>query len=239
MIVAHGERGGAGDDRLVHTLVERLQRLGDYRTVQSCFISKEPSLKSIFSKLSAGPALICPLFMSDGYFVKQAIPRSVGLGQAFGEGRASEVRILTPVGLSPKLPRLIAEIVEHAAQASGLKISDCRVLLVAHGSKHDQASRDATRRVATALEMANAFAGISVSFLEESPFLDAQLGKIKGPAIAVGLFIGEGMHGAEDLPGALKRADRDDIVLSPPLSHWPGLMDLICDDLAEVNLNLP
>jgi len=225
LIVAHGERGGMGDDRLVHAVADRLEGRGDYRTVKGCFISKEPTLKTTVEDLSPGPVTICPLFMSNGYFVKQAIPASIE--------ETREVRVLAPIGLSPRLPQLVAGLARDAAGGSGRVARDCRLLLVAHGSKHDTASRDATRSVAACIEQSNDFAGVEMCFLEESPFLDDQLGQIEGPVIAAGLFIGEGMHGGEDLPAAIAKSGRDDIVMSRPLGQAAGLMDLIVDDLDE------
>ena len=238
LIVAHGERGGAGDDRFVHDIARNLERSPEYSSVRVCFVSKSPNLKNVFSEISAGPVAIYPMFMSNGYFVKQAIPKSLGYGNRQSDNTVREVKILTPTGLSPQLPRLVAETAINCVNDADLSAVDCRLLLVAHGSKHDQASRDATQSVAAALETANIFAGVAVSFLEEAPFLDEQLAKIEGPAIAVGLFVGEGMHGAEDLPNAIEKSGRNAGSPSSPLARTTGLMDLICSDLSETTARL-
>ncbi|MDH3742489.1 MAG: hypothetical protein OER56_12925 [Hyphomicrobiales bacterium] len=238
LIVAHGERGGAGDDQFVHRLVNSLQRLPQYASVRTCFISKEPSLSRVFKGLPPGPVVIYPLFMSDGYFVKQAIPRSIEMdGAKIGaEPERHPAVILTPVGLNPHLPRLVANLVERTARDLYLPMRDCHLLLAAHGSKHDGASRRATLAVAEALKKEGTVAGIEVGFLEEQPFLDDQITKIKGPVIAVGLFASEGMHGAIDLPESVRRSGRNDVSLSPPITQGEGLMGLICNDLASVAL---
>ncbi len=226
LIVAHGERGGAGDDRFVYQLDEQLRDHGGYTTVQAYFIRKEPSLKSVFDGLPDVPSTICPLFMSDGYFVKQAIPRSIN--------KSREVNILAPVGLSRQLPQLVMQIALQAAQATGWSPGDCNLLLVAHGSKHDRASREATRNIAKALEAMQGLGSVSISFLEESPFLDSQLESISGPVLVAGLFIGQGMHGSEDVPRAIKKCRRDDVVLLPPMTQWPDLAEMICNELNEI-----
>ena len=231
LIVAHGERGGAGDDRLVHDVAEKMRNSERYRNVQPCFLSKEPSLKSAFAGLSPGPVTIYPLFMSDGYFVKRAIPRSLAEADAGHDPETYPVEISTPFGLSPHLPNLVTDLAMNTAHRAGRAARNCRLLLVAHGSKHDGASRSATHKLATNLAETNSFAGVEQCFLEEVPFLEDRITTIKGPAIAVGLFVGQGMHGAVDLPGAVENSGRSDILLASPLGHSPNLIEIINDDL--------
>ena len=170
LIVAHGERGGAGDDRVVYELAEQMRHSGVYSTVHGCFVSKEPSLKSTIDGMSAGPVTIYPLFMSDGYFVKQTIPRSID--------ESRQTKVMTPLGLNRQLPQLVAKVALQSAKATGWVPGDCHLLLVAHGSKHDRASRTATGTVAKSIEAMDDFAGVSTSFLEESPFLDEQVSRV-------------------------------------------------------------
>ena len=226
LIVAHGERGGLRRDGLSHSLVDRMLETHVYRDVQACFISKEPTLKTVLADLSPGPVLIYPLFMSDGYFVMQAIPQMLeaeirhASNGSRGTGRPQS-----------GLPKLVAQHGEAAAQAVGFFARDVQLLLVAHGSKSDPASRNAAQCVASALAMEGRFAGIELAFLEESPFLDDQIGAVAGPVVVVGLFAGEGLHGGVDLPEAVDRAGRKDVILSSPLARSPALMRLIADDL--------
>jgi len=213
-------------DSLSHSLVARMRETHAYRDVQACFISKEPTLKSVLADLSPGPVLIYPLFMSDGYFVMRAIPQTL---QAEAGTRQTEVA--APVGLSPGFPKLVARHGEAAAQAVGFFAQDTQLLLVAHGSKSDPASRNAAQCVASALATEGMFAGIDLAFLEESPFLDDQIRVVKGPVVVVGLFAGEGLHGGVDLPEAVERAGRKDVILSSPLARSPALIKLIAEDL--------
>ena len=194
--------------------------------MQACFISKEPTLQSVLADLSPGPVLIYPLFMSDGYFVMQAIPQTLE-----AEAGTRQIDVAAPVGLSPGLPRLVAQHGEAAAQAAGFFAQDIQLLLVAHGSKSDPASRNAAQCVASALAMEERFAGIELAFLEESPFLDDQIRAVEGPVVVVGLLAGEGLHGGVDLPEAVARSGRKDVVLSSPLARSPALTRLIAEDL--------
>jgi len=231
LIVAHGERGGAGADHLVHALVDRVRPTGRFRSVQACFVSKAPRLTDTLVGLSTGPVVVYPLFMSDGYFVRHAIPEAISAASTDGCAGYRRVELMPPFGLSPGLPGLIARLARETASCCGLSSAHSHVLLVAHGSKHDSASRLATLRLADLLDKAGLFAGVDQCFLEEVPFVDERIATVQGPAIVVGLFAGEGMHGAVDLPGAIEKSRRTDIVLATPLTRVPDLPDLVQGDL--------
>lgn len=231
LIVAHGERGGAGDDRLAHAVANRLTRSARYRSVEVCFVSKQPLLRQVFSEVSHGDVIIYPLFMSKGYFVREEIPEMLDADATSCQRKADEVKILEPVGLSPSLPKIVAELAISTAEASSLPKEAFSLLLVAHGSKHDGASREAALKLVTALRHVGIFVGVEPAFLEEEPFLEQQLMNIDGPTIAVGIFAGEGMHGGVDLPNAVKASGRTDILVSLPLARWPNLIEMICSDL--------
>lgn len=232
LIVAHGECGGIRDDRLVYRLADRVRGWPEFGSIGACFIRGVPSIKDIAQSLPTGPTIVYPLFMSDGYYVKRAIPDSLGSGTGQDASDRRKISIMRPIGLSPKLPQLVSDMATAAAHDAGIQCRATCLLLAAHGSSKTPDSRNATLAVASAIRNSGRFAGVEAGFLEEEPFLKDQLASIPGPLVAVGLFIGEGMHGGEDLPQAVGECGRDDVVLARPLSREPALLDLICDDLA-------
>ena len=66
-----------------------------------------------------------------------------------------------------------------------------------------------------------------VAFLEEQPSLEEAAGSISGPAIVLGLFSGEGLHGAKDAPKLVARLGRRDIVFAGIMGSGPGIEDLV------------
>ncbi len=171
--------------------------------------------------------MIYPLFMADGYFVNVAIPRQL----ANQDGRA--VQVHTPLGLHPELPRLVANLALNAAHDENTDPGTHELLLAAHGSKHEPASRLASEDMAAKLRALGIFAGVSVGFLEEAPFVADQLSAISRPVIVVGLFAGQGMHGAGDVPQAVRESGRADVILAPPLVSSPGLTELAIRQIEE------
>ncbi len=233
LIVSHGERGGGRNDRFAHGLVARLREHAGFADVQACFLSKEPSLKKVSAALPPGPVVIYPLFMADGYFVNKAIPHQLSESGIGGAADEDAITVLRPLGLHPGLPELVIRLALETAEGAGVDAGAHQLLLVAHGSKHEPASREVTEDLATKLRERDRFAGVSVSFLEEPPFVSEQLAAITRPVIVVGLFAGQGMHGAVDVPEAIAGSQRDDVLLAAPLTEGNGLAELVCDQLAS------
>ena len=233
LVVAHGDRGGGGEDSLVHEIVSKLLERPRYRAVRACFVNKEPSLFEVFKDVCPGPVVILPLFMSDGYFVNKAIPKMLDLDSTTDRAGSAMVQILKPVGLNAKLPKLVADVAVSTAEQSKQLVKQFNLLLVAHGSKGDRASFQATTWLVESIEKTCDFASVHAAFLEETPFLDDQLRRIEGPLLVVGLFIGDGLHAGVDLPEAIQRSGRNDILLVPPLAQSLEFIEMICSQLNQ------
>ena len=228
VIVAHGDRGGTRGNRLALRVAKEAERLPEYRSVHTCFVRGEPTIRSVAADLPPGRATVYPLFMSDGYYVQHTILQQLG---AYGNG-TEKIRIMRPFGLSPLLPDIIAELAFASISDVEFDAADAALLLAAHGSKKSSESRDATLSVAKTLAERDNFAAVETAFLEEAPLLADQLASIDQPIIVVGLFVGEGLHGAVDLPDAVAASEREDVVLAEPLSRSRAVVDMICGELS-------
>lgn len=233
LIVAHGECGGSGENRLPYALANAVRQHGDFAAVDVGFIRAEPLLEHVGRSLPDGPVTVFPLFMSNGYYVRQAIPERLGIDGDGRDGLKRPVRILNPIGLSSAMPPILADLAADTARDAGFRINDATLLLVAHGSRKDPASRNAAISVATALEGISQFRKIEIAYLEEAPFLEDQLKSITGPVVAAGLFIGEGMHGKEDLPLAVIECGRKDVVITPALALSPKLIETMREEISS------
>lgn len=233
LIVAHGERGGSTENRLAYALAERMRSTGRYGGVEVGFIRARPRLEAAAARLSAPRLTVYPLFMSDGYYVRRAIPERLGVSAEGRDARGRAVRILAPLGTDPGLPALIAGLARKAAERAGRACAATHLLLVAHGSSKSGESALAARAVAGKVERIADFATVDVAFLEEAPFLDEALSRLPGPAVLAGLFAGDGLHAGEDLPAAVAKIGREDIALCAPIAAEPALLALISTALAR------
>jgi sirohydrochlorin ferrochelatase len=228
LIVAHGERGGSTENRLAYALAERMRAAGRYAEVEVGFLRARPRIEAAAARIAADELAVYPLFMSDGYYVRTAIPDRLGV---LAKGRP--VRVLPPVGVDPELPALIASLARRAAEQAGEASATTHLVLVAHGSSKSGESALAARAVAEKVASIADFLSVDVAFLEEEPFLDDALSRVPGPAVLLGLFAGDGLHAGEDLPAAVAKSGRRDIALSGPIAAEPALLDLIEAALAR------
>lgn len=228
LIVAHGERGGSSENRLAHALAERMRASGRYAEVKVGFLRAEPRIEAAATRMAAERFEVYPLFMSDGYYVRQAIPERLG-----ASAEEKSMRVLAPLGVAPKIPALIADLAHKAAVRAGMSNRASHLLLVAHGSSKSDESAAAARAIAEQVAKISDFASVEVAFLEEEPFLDRVLSRLPGPAVILGLFAGDGLHAGEDLPTAVAKSGRRDVVLCAPIALEPALLDLIVSALVR------
>lgn len=233
LLAAHGERRPGADNDGVLRIARALAGRGLVSEVQVGFINGVPSIGDALASLAARRIVVYPLFASSGYFTRDRLVQLID--EADGESR--DVRILPPLGLDPGLPQLATAFVKRAARQHGLAAGRCTVIFLAHGSRRNSASREATERIARAVESRGVFHEVRTAFLEERPFLDEAVATVPGPAIVVGLFSGEGMHGAGDAPRLTAESGRDNVVFAGVIGGAPGVEDLVARSVGEALLD--
>lgn len=144
--------------------------------------------------------LVLPLFMSDGHVVRDLLPERLGPA-----GRDDRVHLCPPLGLSPELAVLAGEV---SAEARGRVPRDPLLVIAAHGSPADPASRRSAEALARRLARGATWAAVKCAFLEEPPALADVLAALHQPAVLLGLFAAPGGHAARDVPKALESAAR-------------------------------
>ena len=91
--------------------------------------------------------------------------------------------------------------------------------------------RVATEGIAREIENRAAFGNVQIALLEEHPFLAEAAAAAKGPVVVVGLFSGEGLHGARDAPRLIAELARDDIVYAGVIGSAEGIDELVIASL--------
>lgn len=222
LIAAHGERrDGAGNDG-VAALAADLARRGVADEVSVGFIKGVPAIDEAVRAFAAAEVLVYPLFLADGYFNRVRLPQL--LAKAGGRRR---LRVLTPLGLDPALVALVADAAQAGARQAGFTPARTALVLLAHGSPSDPASRLATQTMAARIAALGRFDGVRAAFLEEPPTLADALAPVAGPAVVVGLFAGEGLHGGADVPQLMRELGRDDVAFVGNVGAFAGIADIV------------
>ena len=223
LLAAHGERRPDAGNNGAFQLARALAARGLVAEVAIGFISGTPGIRQALETLTASRILVYPLFASSGYFTRDRLVQL--LDEAKGDGR--RIDVLPPLGLDPGLPDLLCDQAVACAREHGFAPENCTFVLLAHGSKRNPASRQATEQVAREIETRAVCRKVVVAFLEERPALDEVVGSVGGPAIVLGLFSGEGLHGAKDAPKLVARLGRRDVVFAGIMGSGPGIEDLV------------
>jgi sirohydrochlorin ferrochelatase len=216
---------------LARELARRMRHAAGFDEVAVGYIRIAPSIEDAARGLSSPRVLVYPLFMSDGYYVRQAIPERLGL-RAGRDNWGHKVQIAEPLGVSPELPALLDAALRSAAGAHGLDAPRTHVLLVAHGSTKSPHSADVARSIARKVEDGGRFASVSPALLEEEPFLAEALGSLPRPLLVLGLFAGEGLHGGDDLSAAVRVLNDPEVFVVEQLGGYAGVIELIARSLS-------
>jgi sirohydrochlorin ferrochelatase len=211
LLAAHGERGGAARNARLAQITEDVGKALPDADIGSILVNVEGLVEKTLAACGERPVLCLPLLFSDGYFYRER------LRPHFSGTRKLAPPMALWSGFAPFLSdNLALRTISHSA--------DPRVLLVAHGSKQPGRSAACAREVA--MRMQARYGRVTVGFLEETPFASDVIAGLAPPWCAVGLFLGEGLHGGEDF---------DVLVSSAPVApaaaftagELPGLSGLI------------
>ncbi len=228
VLVAHGERGGAGDNGVLRDCASRLRALMPGSDVRYCVLNGEPGVEAALSGLTPDcPLRVFPFFMSEGYFTQTAIPKAFS--------GAGQVTIHRPLGAVGGVADLVAAIAREGALRLGHAPADVTVVLAAHGSASNTHAHTAIDRLRSALAAREEFASVSTGYLEEEPFIEAVLQETACPTVAVGMFAGEGLHSAEDLPRLLGNASGADCIYTGPVAARSEVAALIANELCAAS----
>ncbi len=218
LLAAHGERGGAANNARLAGIVDAVGSMVPEADVGSVLVNVEGVVEKAVAACGARPVLCLPLLFSDGFFFEKRLkPALTGANH----------RLAPPMALwrsfAPFLmDNLALRTISHSA--------DPRVVLVAHGSKQTGRSAACARQVATLMQ--GRYGQLEVGFLEEAPFAAEVVASVDPPWSAIGLFLGDGMHGGEDFDVLVATA-RHPPVAAFTAGELPGLPGLIAAEARE------
>jgi len=225
LLAAHGERRTDADNAGVARLARSLADKGVAAEIGFGFIKGSPPVDEAIGALLSRDVVVYPLFLSDGYFTRVALPWLVERAKQHDATRT--ISILPPLGLDPALADVIADEAVAGAHSRGNLPAETSIVLLAHGSKQDPASRIAAERLADCIRQRRCFYDTRIALLEEAPSLADAIGRMSGPIIVVGLLAGEGMHGAADAKRLVAELKRDDVMLMGPVGKFAGIETVI------------
>ena len=212
VLAGHGSTLNADTAAPVYQHADELRRRGVFAQVLEPFWKQEPYLAQVMRGVFAPRVFVAPLFISDGYFTEEVIPRELGFCQG-GEAGFSRVQrrggqvffYCGPVGTHPGMTEVLLararEIVERFPFPRAPKPAETTLFIAGHGTDRNENSRKAIERQVDWIRARNLFAQVHAVFLEEDPRIGDcyKLAQTKN-MVVVPFFISDGLHTQQDIP---------------------------------------
>ena len=208
IVLGHGTELNENSAAPVFQHAAELRRRKIFREVREAFWKQEPQVKKVLAEISATRIVIAPLFISEGYFSAEIIPKELGL--RFPENlklktQNSEIFYCKPIGSHDSMTRVVLArakaVVEKFPFPRLPKNSDITLFIAGHGTEKNENSRKPIDRQVELIHAQKIYADVHAVFLEESPRIPAcySLAQTKNIVI-VPFFISDGLHTQEDIP---------------------------------------
>jgi sirohydrochlorin cobaltochelatase len=212
VVLGHGTEQNVNSAAPVYQHAAELRRRKIFAGVREAFWKQEPQVKKVLSEISGPRVFIAPLFISEGYFSSNVIPRELGFtGHRSLVTRHSSLFYCQPVGTHGSMTQVLLgcarEIVEQFPFPRPPKPRDITLFIAGHGTEENENSRQAIERQAGLIRAMDLYAGVHAIYLEESPRIADcyALAQTKN-LVVVPFFISDGLHTQEDIPVMLGEA---------------------------------
>jgi len=216
VVLGHGTTLNDQSAAPVLQQVAELRRRKIFAEVREGFWKQEPHIKTVLAETTALRVFIVPMFISEGYFSTEIIPKELGFSfpdKLKLKTTASEVFYCLPVGSHDLMTTVILarakEVMEKFPFPRAPKPADTTLLIAGHGTGRNANSRKAVERQADLIRALKIFAEVGSVFMEEAPFIKGcQLTVRTKNIVVVPFFISDGLHAVEDIPVLLGEPER-------------------------------
>ena len=212
VVLGHGTTLNENSAAPVRQHAAELRRRNLFAAVHEAFWKQDPQIRNVLAETTAPRVFIVPLFISEGYFGGEVIPRELGFTKhSTLQLQHSTIYYCQPVGTHDRMTDVLLararDVIEQFPFPRAPKPKDLTLFIAGHGTKKSDQSRQAIERQVERLRALNLYAGVEAIFLEESPRIaDCYLLARTRSLVVVPFFISDGLHTQEDIPVLLGEA---------------------------------
>ncbi len=214
MLVGHGSTLNADSSAPTHQHAAALRQRGLFGQVLTGFWKEQPTLAGVLRGAWGRRVFVVPLFISEGYFTEQVIPREMGFARR-GPNEFARVQLrgtqtvayCGPVGTHPSMTDVIlaraAEVVApSSANPSRPPVpAETSLFIAGHGTGNSENSRRSIERQVEQIAARAEFSSTHGVFMEEEPRIaDCFNLATTRDVVVVPFFISDGLHSQEDIP---------------------------------------
>ncbi|MFO1488259.1 MAG: CbiX/SirB N-terminal domain-containing protein [Verrucomicrobiota bacterium] len=214
VLLGHGSTKNADSERPVFQHTAELRRRRLFREVREAFWIQEPQARAVVAGITAPRVFIVPLFVSEGYFSTDVIPKALGFaGNSKLRTQNSELFYCRVIGTHDLMTSvLLARARDVMAQfpfPRAPRPKDTTLFIAGHGTEQNDHSRRSIDRQVELIRATGEFAEVHPVFMDQDPRIGecyalAQTRNI----VVVPFFISDGMHVQEDIPMLLGEPER-------------------------------
>ncbi|WP_254543888.1 CbiX/SirB N-terminal domain-containing protein [Halomarina pelagica] len=217
VIVAHGSHLNPDSSAPTFDHADTIRASGAFDEVREAFWKEEPSFREVLRTVEAEEVFVVPLFVSEGYFTEQVIPRELrlegwdvdewdsdGTSASHVTLRASDVdktvHYCGPVGthdaMSDVIVRRAQSVTGDPDVGPGFGLA-----VVGHGTERNENSAKAIHYHAERIRAMDRFDEVEALFMDEDPEVDDVTDYLESDdVVVVPLFVADGFHTQEDIP---------------------------------------
>jgi sirohydrochlorin cobaltochelatase len=180
--------------------------------VLETFWKEEPYLSQVMRGVFAPRVFVVPLFISEGYFTEEVIPRELGFRQkndpSFPRAQKrgnQEFFYCGPVGTHPSMTEVLLArarvVIEKFPFPRAPKPAETALFIAGHGTGNNENSRKAIEAQVALIRERQLYAEVHAVFMEEEPKITdcCKMAAAKS-IVVIPFFISDGLHSYEDIP---------------------------------------
>ena len=217
VIVAHGSHLNPDASTPTYDHADTIREAGAFDEVRTAFWKEEPSFREVLRTVESEEVYVVPLFISEGYFTEQVIPRELRLEEweedAWDSGGTSAthatleagdidgaVHYCGPVGTHDAMSDVIVRRAETVTDDPEVG-AEFGLAVVGHGTERNENSAKAIEYHADRIAERDRFDEVKALFMDEDPEVDDVTDFFESDDIVVvPLFVADGYHTQEDIP---------------------------------------
>ena len=217
VIVAHGSHLNPDASTPTYDHADTIREVGVFDEVRTAFWKEEPSFREALRTVESDEVYVVPLFISEGYFTEEVIPRELrlqgwdidewdsdGTSATHATFEAADVgktvHYCGPVGTHDAMSDVIVRRVESVTRDPDVG-DGFAVAVVGHGTERNENSAKAVKLHADRIAETGRFEEVKALFMDEDPEIDDVTDFFETTDIVVvPLFVADGYHTQEDIP---------------------------------------
>lgn len=225
VLVGHGSTLNPESAAPTYQHADELRRREIFADVLEAFWKQEPCLAAVLRGAFTPRVFVVPLFISEGYFTEEVIPRELGIplsdssrvlqkpGPPGTEWKGQTIYYCGPVGTHPSMTTVLLararEVVAKYPFPRAPKPDETALFIAGHGTGNNENSRKAIERQVELIRGRGEYAEVHPVFMEEEPRIgDCYSMARSRNIVVVPFFISDGLHSYEDIPVMLGEPER-------------------------------